>query len=161
MLYLLWFIWFRRNKFLHENSYLNDDYWVQKSIDTAKLFVCVIGQATNEDRVVRSRNNQSIRWRKQAAGRVKINVDARISSQNWMGFGMIARDADDKVLCVWIKKVSFTTIPLIAEAYGLSFGLQVALQRGWYEVEVESDNLQLINLLSTNNIDRHEDGGDY
>lgn len=39
----LWLLWFRRNRFVHDNSVLNDAYLVIKNIDTAKSFYSVTG----------------------------------------------------------------------------------------------------------------------
>lgn len=77
-----------------------------------------------------------------------MNIDACISHHSWIRLGVAIRDDKGNLQLVVVQRMTGTTIPWVAEALSMRFGLQMALMRGWSLVEVETDCLQLYNLLT-------------
>lgn len=67
------------------------------------------------------------KWQKPTTERIKIDVDAKLGAR--------------------VKKVFYKTEVAAAEVMSISFGLQVALLRGWQNIKIESYYLQVINWL--------------
>lgn len=137
---------------------MNDDYWILKTRDTVRLFSGLAGTAAiTSDGPIDKGSNKG-QWTKPKEGRIKINVDARISTNNWIGLGMVARNDAGKVVGAGVKRIKGGIKPQIAEALSMSFGLQIALMRGWEYVEAESDCLHLIHSLQHCITERHDEG---
>lgn len=89
-------------------------------------------------------------WQAPSLGTVKVNVDvglARNSMNAWVA--MVARnDAGD---CLWWSKKMIVgrPSPVDGEALAILHGLTVARAHGWTNVVMESDCLQLVNVLSS------------
>lgn len=71
---------------------------------------------------------------------------------------MVARDSEGKLVGAGVQKINHSFPPLIAEAMSMRFGTQVAIQRGWTRVELETDCLQLLKHLKNRTFNRHSDG---
>jgi hypothetical protein len=85
-------------------------------------------------------------WRPPEEGWVKINTDAGISSDTAMsGAGGIARTKTD-FIGAWSKPYQGVTDPMIAEALSLRDGVIFAQLRGYSQVVMEVDCLEIVNL---------------
>lgn len=155
---LIWLIWFRHNKILHENCNWLDEYWIKKSLDTAQSCLSVTGNSASTHETNHLINRGQNRWKRPTGGRIKLNVDVRINQNNWIGLGVVARNTEGRIVGCGVRRLELSVSPLVAEALGVSFGMQMAIQRRWQAVEVESDCLQLINLIKERVCTRHGDG---
>lgn len=155
---LLWIMWHRRNKILHEKCTLPDSYWIHKTLDTAKSFVVVTDPGARDANNSGRKDNTNSKWQKPKEGYIKVNVDARISTEGWLGLGMVARDTLSLIRAAGVKRIQTSVSPIVGEALSISFGLQIAIQMGWQEVELESDCLLLIHLIRSQSSNRHEEG---
>lgn len=68
--------------------------------------------------------------------------------------GIVVWDSKGDVVTTTGKKVQMATSPLLAEAKALLFGMQLAYDAGYRQVEVETDCLTLANMLTKNPCER-------
>lgn len=78
---LIWYVWFRRSSIIHDNCNRLDDYWILKSIDTAKGFSNDAGTTRVDGQNAQQNNRATTHWSPPEPGYIKINVDARIGNQ--------------------------------------------------------------------------------
>lgn len=71
---LVWLIWFRRNKIIHENVMLLDVYRVKKCRDTAGF--CMLNVGSGSGHLIGVRNQHQEQWKKLNVGWWKVNTDA-------------------------------------------------------------------------------------
>ncbi|XP_057440759.1 uncharacterized protein LOC130732787 [Lotus japonicus] len=83
---------------------------------------------------------QSGGWRAPRPGRIKVNIDAFVPNGRLMGFGYIAWNSRGQVLATTSSKWPRTVSVATTEAMALRWGLQLSLELGFFEVEVELDN---------------------
>lgn len=98
-------MWHRRNKILHEKCTLPDSYWIYKTLDTAKNFVVVTDPGARNANNSGRKDNANSKWQKPKEGYIKVNVDARISTEGWLGLGMVARDTLGLIRAAGVKRI--------------------------------------------------------
>ncbi|XP_071928203.1 uncharacterized protein [Coffea arabica] len=92
-------------------------------------------------------------WKRPKKSWVRINSDAALyQKMDKVGWGMVARDWQWKVLGAWAVPNSSYSNPKLEEAMVLRAAMLVAKQQGWRSVESETDCLQVVN-----GINREED----
>ena len=85
-------------------------------------------------------------WRPPELGWIKINTDGSIAMDARRGgIGGVARSRPS-FLAAWCKPYPGITDQLIAEALAIRDGVIFARLRGYAEVVLESDNLEIVNL---------------
>lgn len=102
--------------------------------------------------VSRSRVPRSIdllvNWQKPPVNWLKINVDgARNQFSEVIGAGGLIRDHKGKWQIGFVHDIGFGH-SLLAEAWAMLNGAQIALDRGYTKVIIESDSMELVTLLN-------------
>ncbi|KAL5550543.1 hypothetical protein UlMin_000719 [Ulmus minor] len=130
---LLWRIWFRRNKWIHEQLWLDDEScfsWARQYLD------------------VLPKQGASKPWQAPICGWVKVNSDAAwCSKQKKFGLGAIIRDSTGKVLGSVATPIFASVSVAVAEAWAMERGAALAKQLGFLTVVLESDCLAVIKAL--------------
>ncbi|XP_021748567.1 uncharacterized protein LOC110714367 [Chenopodium quinoa] len=145
-LFLTWFIWYRRNKWVFENNLEPDVALLLRHSRlvcdfgeyTEKIYGGILQPQTPAGRMV---------WTPPPPNAIKLNVDASIDEAGWVGFGAIARDHSGQVLFSAVRRVKARWDVLIAECKAALFGLKKAKERGFDNIILESDSLQLVSKL--------------
>ena len=75
---------------------------------------------------------------------MKINIDAALQTEGWVGMGVIARDDKGEVLMAVVKQVRNTWTVTIVEAEAALFGVQLARRFHYQRILIESVCLPLI-----------------
>lgn len=79
-------------------------------------------------------------WQPPPAGCVKINADASLSEDGWVGLGVVARDEKREVLFAAATRRVKAWWPIeIAEGRGLCFAIKLARNHGLNDVVFETD----------------------
>ncbi|KAK0571615.1 hypothetical protein LWI29_018896 [Acer saccharum] len=87
-------------------------------------------------------------WKPPEDGIFKINTDAALDSlTRSMGFGIIIWDNSGAVKASAAQKVSALVSPLVAEAMAVGRGIKIALKEGLVPFQIESDSLQVVNMV--------------
>ena len=88
-------------------------------------------------------------WRPPEPGFVKINTDAAIKCEDGKGGARGVARSPDSFLGAWSKPFPGVTDPLIAEAMAVWEGVIFANLRGFSNVVLETDCLEVVNLWNT------------
>ncbi|XP_048494767.1 uncharacterized protein LOC125494918 [Beta vulgaris subsp. vulgaris] len=92
------------------------------------------------------------KWVAPPDGIYKINVDASLAVDGWIGLGVIVRDAQGTVLFAAVRRVRAHWSAEIAEAKAIEMALRLGQRYGLKEVIVESDCQTVVSRLSKNAI---------
>lgn len=87
-------------------------------------------------------------WQAPGAGLVKLNCDASLAVEGWIGLRVVARDCAGRVLFAASRRVRATWPVEIAEGKTLLMALRLADRFGLQNVILESDSQVLITRLS-------------
>ncbi|KAL5566188.1 hypothetical protein UlMin_029352 [Ulmus minor] len=140
---LLWRIWFRRNKWIHEQMWLDDEScfsWARQHLADF--------QDANFQKEVLPKQGASKPWQAPIFGWVKVNSDAAwCSKQKKFGMGAIIRDFTGKVLGSVATPILASVSVAVAEAWAIERGAALAKQLGFPAVVLESDCLAVTKAL--------------
>ena len=140
---LLWRIWFRRNKWIHEKTWLDDEScysWARQHLADF--------QEANSQKEVSTKKETSKPWQAPSYGWVKVNSDAAwCSKQKKFGLGTTIRDYTGKVLASAATPISSSVSVDVAESWALERGAGLAKQLGFSAVVLESDCSAVIKAL--------------
>ncbi|XP_021750224.1 uncharacterized protein LOC110715912 [Chenopodium quinoa] len=92
--------------------------------------------------VVPSQNLGSV-WKAPDAGAYKLNTDANFSVQQLLGVGGVLRDADGSVLMAYCSTLRGSYGVDLGEAIAMRQSLGIALEVGFRNFMLETDNIKL------------------
>ncbi|KAL5539505.1 hypothetical protein UlMin_045992 [Ulmus minor] len=134
---LLWRIWFRRNKWIHEKVWLDDEScfsWARQH-----LADFVGANCRKKDALKQAAASP---WQAPEIGVVKINSDAAwCSKKKKFGLGAVIRDYTGNVLGSVATPIPSLVSVAVAESWALERGVLLAKQLGYSAVIFESDCL--------------------
>ncbi|KAL5568003.1 hypothetical protein UlMin_024578 [Ulmus minor] len=142
---LLWRIWFRRNKWIHEHIWLDDE----SCYSWARLYHADFLEA-NCRKGEPPKKAVASPWQAPEVGFVKVNTDAAwCSNKKKFGLGSVIRDYSGKVLGSVAMPISSSVSVAVAESWALEKGASLAKQMGFSAVILESDCLGVTKALDT------------
>ena len=129
---LLWVIWERRNKWVHEHQ--TRPLWLMLlrhgTLVSVPLTTVTVDHAQHhDDGGVLARR----RWLPPEQGKVKINIDAALSSV-CLGMGMVARNHEGLLLAAVCAHDHAPLTVEMAEALVLRWAVSLALELGFFNV---------------------------
>ncbi|KAL5543171.1 hypothetical protein UlMin_010881 [Ulmus minor] len=149
---LLWRIWFRRNKWIHEKIWLDDDScysWARQHLADFLEANC-----RKEDSL---KKGLAIPWQAPEVRMVKVNSDAAwCCKQKKFGLGAVIRDHTGKVLASVATLISSSVSVAVAESWALERGTSLAKQLGFSAVILESNCLGVTKALETRSFQASE-----
>ncbi|KAF2308445.1 hypothetical protein GH714_009740 [Hevea brasiliensis] len=93
-------------------------------------------------------------WKKPGPNWVKLNVDIATNvNSGWTGIGMVVRNEMGSFVACKISRMVGLFSPTIAEIMGVREALSWIKDNNWQNVIVESDNLQVVNVLNSMNVE--------
>ncbi|XP_048496172.1 uncharacterized protein LOC125495481 [Beta vulgaris subsp. vulgaris] len=144
--YLMWNLWSNRNSLLFENSSPPFEVVcqrVRRQVDEFSDYSRrIYGGPTKHGRA------SSPRWTAPPRGVVKLNSDASLSADGWIRLGVVARDAEGRVLFSAVKRVRAYWPVEVAECKAAYMAARLAKNHGMQEVIFESDSQVVTNRLS-------------
>ncbi|KAL5541337.1 hypothetical protein UlMin_044597 [Ulmus minor] len=145
---LLWRIWFRLNKWIHEQTWLDDDScysWARQHLEDF-LDANFRNEALPKKRV-------NTPWQAPPLGWVKINSDAAwCSTKKKFGLGTTIRDSTGKVLGSAALPIYSSVSVAVAESWALERGASLAKQLGFSAIILESDCLVVTKALDLKSV---------
>ncbi|KAJ1409092.1 Ribonuclease H-like superfamily [Sesbania bispinosa] len=79
------------------------------------------------------------KWSAPPTGRYKFNTDAACITEGSWGIGIVVRDSEGFVLAAATRHIETLNDATLAEAVGIKFALQLALDLSFHDIIVESD----------------------
>ncbi|KAJ4963023.1 hypothetical protein NE237_022962 [Protea cynaroides] len=140
--FLCWHIWLSRNEL-----YFHDKHWspidvIDKASKAFEEFSTVCSLSMENS------NIKSVHFLSPKLSNTKLNADVAFSAEHRSGcVGFICKDINGSPLFVASRNILAFTV-LMGEALVVQEGLQVAIENGITNLEVESDNADLISYLN-------------
>ncbi|CAH9129020.1 unnamed protein product [Cuscuta epithymum] len=141
-LMILWSLWKRRNAVVWKNV-SQEDMGVRQCAE-ATLQSWREVQTTGQQVGIRAEHSED-KWRSPRPGWIKINVDAAVDEQGGVrAWGWIGRNSQGEVVGAYSESKLAGWTPAETEARGIREAIVGAIRKGWRQVEVESDALQIV-----------------
>lgn len=100
------------------------------------------------------RTSSTMLWAKPGIGFLKLNVDGVYNANSLMGgVGAVIRDSDGNFVAGLAMAFDHVSSPLFAKALAVREGLALVSSRGFQNVLVESDSLQITQALGASSMD--------
>ncbi|KAL4295419.1 hypothetical protein GQ457_12G013470 [Hibiscus cannabinus] len=150
MLVLLWNIWNKRNRWVHQNQLIPP----KLVADFAQM---LIGEALDSHNGLPTLSADSAvtKWLKPELGSIKVNVDgAWLERGNLAAIGVVARDHNGLLIDARARRLEGSYTPEIVEAYAMAEGFRMAIENGWQNVTFEGDSTGIISKMHADCMDR-------
>ncbi|XP_048493090.1 uncharacterized protein LOC125493653 [Beta vulgaris subsp. vulgaris] len=137
--YIFWNVWGERNKKVFEDSSDPVPVVCQRIMRQVDHFNCYTVRIYGGIRPIDAPN--PARWLAPPAGAIKLNTDASLADEGWVGLGVIARDSEGKVCFAATRRVRAYWPPEVAECKAIYMEARLAKPHGYGDVIFESYNL--------------------
>lgn len=122
--YLAWVLWAARNTLVFRNQITPQRVLVDRVARLVEEQGQYMKQIYHVPRSTPSPTSKT--WIAPPEGIIKLNADASLATEGWVGLGVVARDSSGHVLFAGTRRVKAYWSPEIAEAKALVFGAQLA-----------------------------------
>ncbi|XP_057248296.1 putative ribonuclease H protein At1g65750 [Beta vulgaris subsp. vulgaris] len=137
--YILWNVWVERNRRVFEHTSQPATVVGQRIMRQVEDFnnyaVKIYGGMRSSAALSPSR------WYAPPVGAIKLNTDASLAEEGWVGLGVIARDSEGKVCFAATRRVRAYWPPEVAECKAIYMATRLAQAHGYGDVIFESDSL--------------------
>jgi ribonuclease HI len=141
----MWAIWTSRNSITHDNGTTDPVHSVKRIRDD----LAILDLPSGHTKIM-----PGFGWKPPDDGWIKVNTDAGVAlDARKCGAGGVARTASGFV-GAWSKPQEGVTDPLVAEALALREGVLFAKLRGFAQVVMEVDCLEVVDLWVTRQASR-------
>ncbi|XP_048493870.2 uncharacterized protein LOC125494347 [Beta vulgaris subsp. vulgaris] len=137
--YILWNVWGERNKKVFENTSHPVPVVCQRIMRQVDDFNCYAVKIYGGLRSITTPSPG--RWHAPPAGVIKLNTDASLAYEGWVGLSVIARDLEGKVCFAATRCVRAYWPPEVAECKAIYMATRLAKAHGYDDVIFESDSV--------------------
>ncbi|KAL4348558.1 hypothetical protein GQ457_17G007640 [Hibiscus cannabinus] len=146
---LLWNLWNRRNKWIHEAQLLPQ----RLIVDYAQLLVTDFLNAKEENLSQRPAHGTK-RWTKPGLDVIKVNVDGAFRGDSGSAaIGVVARNHQGMMIDGLAHKLEGVHTAASTEACAFKAGILMALENEWQQVVFEGDASSIVTLLESRVLD--------
>lgn len=134
--YILWFIWYRRNLFLHEGKRLSAEAILGKCNDMHQDFQAsqVLSVPPPPSQVLAQT------WSPPEHGFYKLNVDgSTFVDSGSIGVGAVIRNSTGEVMLAMTEKLICDPCPEMAESWAIIHGLSIAIEADFTRIVLKGD----------------------
>ncbi|MQM13372.1 hypothetical protein Taro_046296 [Colocasia esculenta] len=158
----LWEIWCSRNKARFQDQGMTAKHIINRTMLSIRA-ICIsfkfqkvpqpclaaLHQTEHDMEELKSRTPTIVQWITPPSGRLKLNVDgAFMRTSGTAGGGGILRDHEGNMCWAFARAYHDLNSSLAAEAMALNDGLSICCSKGVSEVLVETDSLNLLQLVT-------------
>ncbi|KAJ4961558.1 hypothetical protein NE237_021468 [Protea cynaroides] len=147
--FMCWSLWRARNELYFEQKYSSPIDVIWRAEKGFREYVEI--EAPVPDEVPSPMARTPVRastWSPSAPGFFTLSADATFClAKQRSGIGYVVRDHLGQPLLA-VSEVSFFHSSVVGEAFALQSGIAAALSAGYSSLKVESDNLEVINLVN-------------
>ncbi|XP_048493659.1 uncharacterized protein LOC125494130 [Beta vulgaris subsp. vulgaris] len=144
--YILWNVWVERNRkvfeFTSHPATVVGQRIMRQVVEFNNYAVRIYGGVRSPAAT------SSSRWSAPPFGAIKLNTDASLAEEGWVGLGVIARDSEGKVCFAATRRVRAYWPPEVAECKAIYMATRLAKDHGYGDVIFESDSLVATKRLS-------------
>ncbi|XP_021742857.1 uncharacterized protein LOC110708937 [Chenopodium quinoa] len=144
--FLAWCIWGERNQKVFSDKTTPNPVLLARAIRLSEEY----GLYSKKVHVsfAKSKTRSKNSWTAPPDGFIKINADASLSEDGWVGLGVVARDSAGSVAFAATRRSKAWWPPEIAEGKAICMAVRLAKSHGYKDVIIESDCQVLIDRLS-------------
>ncbi|XP_048502752.1 uncharacterized protein LOC125498565 [Beta vulgaris subsp. vulgaris] len=146
--FLAWSIWGERNNVVFNNKHTPPRVLLDRAKRNAEDFGSYAKRIYPAWPQITPRSSRI--WLAPPAGFTKLNVDASLAVDGWVGLGVVARQADGEVLFAATRRIRAHWSPEVAEAKAILMAVRLSKRYGFQEIILESDCQLVINKLLKN-----------
>ncbi|KAK8977419.1 hypothetical protein V6N11_049548 [Hibiscus sabdariffa] len=151
LIILLWNVWNRRNRWVHQNQLLP----TKMVAEYAQLLAGEYQAANDQRSQVEQVTSATQRWSKPEEGVVKINVDgAWVQERRLAAIGVVVRDHHGMVIDARASKVEGSHTAETVEACAFAEGAKLAKENGYQRFQLEGDAAAIVAKLNAHTLDR-------
>lgn len=147
---IAWAIWNQRNVVLHGAAECLPKVTLERAMTLLEAYK--MAHMVHEGKSGRTSYGAMCSWQAHPLGVLKINADGATFDKQGVGLGVIIRDHRGEVISAACSHLKTILAANITEAKAIILGLKLAMQCNARSVIVESDSLQVINMIN-NRID--------
>ncbi|KAF7814031.1 cytochrome P450 71A1-like [Senna tora] len=123
-----------------------------------ELDIDMAWQVFSDSANISSCDSRCVSWSKPKQGMIKLNTDgSSFGNPGMAGYGGIFRNEDGGWLCGYSGFIGIRT-SMFAELTAIKHGLNLAINKGFLKLEVDSDCQEAVNLISSGDISSHHLG---
>ncbi|XP_021748634.1 uncharacterized protein LOC110714431 [Chenopodium quinoa] len=143
---LMWNIWHRRNEMIFKGKEIYHPVIIERTHRLASDCNSYLKKIYGG--VKRNPCRSPKKWKAPPEGIIKLNCDASLHEEGWIGMGVIARDWKGEVLFAATRRVRAYWPPIVAEGKAIALAVKLAKRFGLPEVIIESDSEVIIKRLT-------------
>ncbi|KAK2443916.1 Ribonuclease H superfamily protein [Trifolium repens] len=155
-------IWLARNQAVFNLRNVENKTVINQALHSIHEFQKAISDNTNNSTFTNAptnlRNNQrhsrrnsaNKHWVRPDINNIKINCDANLAVEGRWGLGASFRNAEGALLLAAAWVMPGSKEPTLAEAYAVYKAILLAIEHGFQQVIIESDNSTIIDLINSN-----------
>ncbi|KAL6227535.1 hypothetical protein ACLB2K_001492 [Fragaria x ananassa] len=144
----LWVIWVERNNMVWRGQFYN----ITNMMDWSSSLLLEYKHC--HQRSVGTRKKNKSKWTCPPSGRLRVNIDGSFAHEEGRGgVGVVIRDHKGACVASLARPFPNAVSAIHMEVEALRAGLLVCVQQGWRDVEVESDCMNLVQVMQTDGED--------
>ena len=147
---MLWSNWKERNSFVHG---VPTKPHVVCYGNCVSIWKCLLEVQASD--LPRQRHRLNVvqgdlsRWSPPYPGYIKINCDGAVSSDRaHVGAGCVVRNVNGDLLGAIGLRITQRLEPYVCELFAIKLGLEFAVEHGWGPLEVETDCLEVVQMVN-------------
>ncbi|XP_021643808.2 uncharacterized protein LOC110637782 isoform X1 [Hevea brasiliensis] len=140
---LAWGIWKARHQLIFLNLHFNALRIITSCISLRNEYLDVACTSHSDHQEVNTTTN----WSFPSPQCYNLNTDASVSSLGVVGLRAVIRNDKGEVMVASVKSIFANWDPTLAEIHAIKFGLDLAIQTGFSNLQVESDALGTVDAL--------------
>ncbi|XP_021715186.1 uncharacterized protein LOC110683148 [Chenopodium quinoa] len=147
---LMWNLWRRRNEKIFQGS----ESFLPVLVDRVqRLANECISASERIYGVARVKQRSSPKtWQAPPDGVIKLNCDASLCTEGWVGLGVVARNSSGEVLLAACRRSRAFWPPIIAECKAVLMAVRLAKRYEFKDIVIESDSQVLVGRLNKGSI---------
>ncbi|XP_048499407.1 putative ribonuclease H protein At1g65750 isoform X2 [Beta vulgaris subsp. vulgaris] len=144
--YLAWIVWSARNDWVFNQKSTPHNILIQRAHHLTEEFSSYAAKIYSVRAAVPAASPKT--WVAPPLGVIKLNVDASLAVDGWVGLSTVARTSSGGVLFAATRRVRAHWTAAIAEAKAIDMALRLGKRFGLQDIVVESDCQDVIHRLS-------------
>ncbi|XP_056697720.1 uncharacterized protein [Spinacia oleracea] len=144
--FLAWCIWGERNQKVLEDKFTPNAIIIERVNRLVEEHDKYTARIYNAARPKVGRSPKC--WKAPPVGIIKLNVDASLTHEGWIGLGVVAQDHEGRVIFAATRRTRAHWPPKIAEEKSLAMEIRLGRRYRIQNAILESDSQVLINRLS-------------
>lgn len=140
-----WTIWNNRNGVVHGVKCR----YPMEMASSARAYLVRFQEAKSQFAAPRP-PEAAVNWEPPSCPNIKVNVDAAVPrNRQCARLGIVARDFSGNIVAWRHRRIDYVTCPEAAETLEMTYGVDLAIEKGWRNVIFEADCLSVVRAINS------------